>query len=34
MKEESIIEGQISIFELPIIESIKPKKRLLKMHRL
>ena len=31
MKDEGIIEGQISIFELPIIEPIKPKEIAIKV---
>ena len=30
MKNEGIIEGQINIFELPIIEVIKPKDKIVK----
>ena len=30
MKDEGIIEGQISIFELPVIEPIKPKENAIK----
>ena len=30
MKDEGIIEGQISIFELPIIEPMKPKYKIVK----